>query len=120
MKLYIFNQNPNGTSDLLITDNHDQVVDSISAAIFGNIPPANFGWSGDGLKGITACYYGESVNYIEATDESYNAVVNNEYGDIQQVVEVNLDDVLERIATSPVNDGSETLAKIKSYFKRGA
>lgn len=118
MKLYIYNQNSNGTSGLLICDEDHQVVDSIAEAIFGNIPAKGFSWSGDALGNINACFYGESVGMISYDDENLEAIENGEDCDIQQVVEVNLKDVLKRVAVSPVSDGPETLKTLNKYFSR--
>ena len=130
-KLYVYNMNPNGTSDLLITSSDGIVLDSISEALFGRITAKRFGWNGDSLGNIEACYYGETVGTIEYSQEYETeegeetqtlaeVVQDGDLSDITQVMEVDLNEVLEHIAVSPVSDGSETIETLKQYFKIGA
>lgn len=116
-KLYTFAQNPNGTSDLLIVDSNDQVIDSIPEAVFGDLESARFGWGGDAMGNINACFYGESIGMIEYSDEDLESIEAGEISDVQQVVEVTLDTVLENIAVSPVSDGSQTIKQLSRYFE---
>lgn len=136
-KLYIYNMNSNGTSDLLITCNSQQVIVCIPEAVFGNIPSKHFGWSGDAQGNIDACLYGESVIMVDYStpyneddaDDADDAdddrtladvVQAGEMSDLQQVIEVDITDVLERIAVSPVSDGSDVLKQLADYFPEAA
>lgn len=117
-KLYVTDMEPNGTRSLIITDEDGQVLEIIDEAVFGNLSPKKFGWSGDSLGNIDALYYGESVGMVEYSDENLDSIQNGEYSDIIQVVEVELDEVLEHIATSPVDDGSLTLKILNNTLER--
>lgn len=119
-KLYVTDMEPNGTRSLIITDSDNQVLEIIDEAVFGNLSNKKFGWSGDSLGNIDACYYGESIGMIEYTDESIDEIMRGELSDIYQVVEVELDEVLEHIAVSPVNDGSSTIEVLNKYFREVA
>jgi hypothetical protein len=117
-KLYVTSMNPNGTSDLIITDENHMVIDSISEAVFGNIPANEFGWFGDAQGNIEACMYGDSINMIDYTDENLDDILEGNLSDISQVIEVSLEEVLGHIASNPMNDGSETVETLKLYFNK--
>lgn len=128
-KLYISSYRPNGTSDLIITNSDGEIIEHLVEAVFGNIKPKHFGWSGDALGNIEAVLYGETVAFIsydtpydEENDEDERTLIDvvqsEELGDCFQVVETTLEEVLKKIAVSPVSDGWETVKTLKKYFKQ--
>lgn len=117
MKLYIYNSNPNGTADLIVTDDDGQVVASIAEAVFGNVRAKQFSWSGDALGNITACYYGESVGLVNYDDECLEEIQNGENSEIQQVVEISFQTAIEHAAVSPVSDATGEIKALKKFLK---
>lgn len=109
------NMNPNGTRDIIVTDENGTVIDSLGEAVFGNIPVKHFDWSGDAQGNIVVCYYGESIGILSYEDDSFKGIQNGDYFDICQVVEVTLESILQNIAVSPVSDGSSNVEFFKQY-----
>lgn len=129
--MYITMEQPNGTSDLIITDRDGLVVEVISEALFGV-------WNRikelDELGGCVALTNNEYVEYFEYGMEAYEwddaedkevlckeTFVSKllEYGDYQGVEllkSIGMSTVLKYIAVSPVNDGSEAIKTLHKYF----
>ena len=135
MKFYITDSNPNGTCDLIIVDGWDQVVGSVDEALFGRVPPKDFGWSGDSLGNISAMFYGESVGMIgydeehEVYGDDGQTVIETRslvdevqehgfLGDVVQVIEVDYDTVREYLAVSPCMTALENIKRIHAVMRR--
>lgn len=132
-KIYAFDSNPNGTTDIIIVDSWGTVLDSMSEALFGRITAKDFGWGGDSLGNIDVLFYGESVGGVSYDQEHHiwneetkeeevdqdrslaDVIQAGEISDLVQVIEIDLEEALNAIAVSPVSDGSAVLEFLKKY-----
>lgn len=94
--LYVTDMAPNGTRDLVITDNDNQIISTIDEAVFGGQ-----------LKQATP-------NCALDVTEDYVHIVELDYGDEVQceVFHVSLDWVKRHIAVSPVQSAEHILSQI--------
>jgi hypothetical protein len=100
---------PNGTRDLVITDEYDQLIDTIPEAVFGGqFSPY------DSIHNMYVCLYGESVSIIEYSDEDidHEAVINGDYSDIEPVCPISLDDLYSHITVSPMDPNGDLVIKL--------
>jgi hypothetical protein len=117
-KFYVTNWQPNGLSDLIITDEYGQIIESINDALFG---PKIFVEADDR---VLINYYGESIAPMrksendEATQELIDAVLDGQCHDLCPVYRTNdyPDYLRGKIAISPIDDGAETLAILNKYL----
>jgi hypothetical protein len=120
--LYITDCNSNGTNNLIVCDNDNQVQHVIEEAVFnGPFCPE------DRLGGVTALYYGESVGYIDYSAEIEGeegeldedrtlaeAVLEGDYSDIEPVSEISLKALSNCLAVSPVDpEGTNLIERLK-------
>ena len=81
MNLYITQDQPNGTSDLIITDSDGQIVDYISEAVFCLF---NYRSTKDTLGGVCGLINGDSVGYFDAEHEVYEFNNDTNTDDLQE------------------------------------
>lgn len=125
--LYVTDMSSNGTRQLLICDEDSQVIASVDEAVFGG--QLKFV---DSLGGAMGLINSDSVGYFEYCHEAYDCdeygvehlledsfvnmlLEHGEYQGVVPVIRVSVEWVLEHIAISPVNNGSEVLNVLKKY-----
>jgi hypothetical protein len=101
---YVSDWGPNGTNDLIITDQDGTIVDSLSEAIFGVLCKL------DPMGGAMHCN-GVEVFYVEAADLECLQVEDLVY-------EFDAEYLLRHVAVSPVSNGSKAIAMIKKYSSK--
>lgn len=103
--LYLTQFSPNGCNDLIVVDKStNEIVDIIEEATFGY--PSN-----------TAIKFDASLCHMDGlTLDSVESLQDEELveaGMIEGLYTVSINDVLRRIAVNPMDDGSDTVKKIK-------
>lgn len=98
--LYVCEWAPNGTNDLVIVDEDNQIIEVISEALFG--VRVSIDHRIDGQTALIEDFIGTL-----ATDDLEAGVLVNS---------ISLETALKRIAVSPVNDGRETVATLMKHF----
>jgi hypothetical protein len=110
-KLYaMVHGNPNGTTDLLITDNCDQIIGCVENALTEN---HRLGDGFDSMGNLTVSMYGESIIYVDYSDVwdedeggdklTVDLVMEGELSDLEPCVELDWFDLNEFKACSPVD-----------------
>lgn len=107
MKLYVTEWQPNGTNSLVLVDDDGQVVSCLDRALFGvNVRFMNLDrqtvLSEDQILSVESDEYRESE------------------GTLLLIEEIEPEVALERLAISPVSDGSEARDFIMKHFKISA
>lgn len=92
---YIGPQNPNGTHDLIITDQDAEVI--------GHIPCAVFGLNGPNMSDMLVVYHGESVGVLPdgLDDMELENILTGEAHDLYPVREISREQVLNNLALCP-------------------
>lgn len=103
-KLYITDSAPNGTQDLLIVDENNEIIDSIQEATFG--APFNYRDEAGDLLGVIQghCYISEVIKE------------DVECGDATLVAPIHIEQVMSYIACSPIDpEGHDVIKQLKQY-----
>lgn len=114
--IYATTWEPNGTNTILIVDQDLQIVDSLDEALFGvNVDGR------DSLGNCTFGAYGEFIGLAtydadEAQGELTPDQVRSGETEFTEVMELELEYALGKVAVSPVSDGTETLQFLAKYF----
>lgn len=101
-RLFVSEMMPNGTRDLIVTDEDSQVLEVVSEAVFGGRVDRD-------LSDQPLVCDGEMVFVADDDGEFLNV--------FSEVFQVNLDFVLERIAVSPMQDGKTIVKAILAAIK---
>jgi hypothetical protein len=126
--LFVTEMQPNGTRDLLIVDEDNQIVDQICESLYGG--KFNAYDRLNGVYGYTNC---ESIGYFESNSPAYRwddttnqkvqlddsfedlLVEHVDYQGVTLVFKVTSFMVETYLFISPTNDGSETLDALVKY-----
>jgi hypothetical protein len=112
-RFYITDMAPNGTRDLLVTDDYNQLVEVLTESIFGRVNVAD-------TCGMILVADDRSVWGIEDYKQNEEVIesIKNGYSCDHTLVEQALYpfQLLKAIAVSPVDDGAETAKIIKKYL----
>ncbi|HEY5688556.1 MAG TPA: hypothetical protein VIS27_09660 [Yeosuana sp.] len=102
---YVTDYNSNGTTDLIITDSDHQIIGTIEEALIGSMENSAL----DSLGGLTCTFYGESIGYIDYSDEEemIEGILNGEDSDFQAVSHVSNSFVKQFIAVSSIDPDGE-------------
>lgn len=107
-RFFCYSNNSNGTADLIIVDQDNQIIASLDQFLFNpiNDPDRNGALIGE----MSICYYGESVGTIYP--ESYTITE-----DCPEVFPLLWTDVLNSIAESPAHSSFSQLKLLISTIK---
>lgn len=99
ISLYVTDMSPNGTNDLIIVDNNNEIIDIIPEATFGLTKSKPDAALTDGMLDDAASL--KDAELIEA-------------GITQALYTVSIQKVMQNIAVNPVNNGLNTVNRIKA------
>lgn len=109
IRFYTTQWSPNGTSELIITDDMNQIISVIPEALFN--APQSHNRIGETFGGVHLCPYDDSVMFYQNSDEF------EEHEQEAIVYPLSLDDVLESLAQSPVKSRFTALRELISTIK---
>lgn len=111
-KFFVTEWQPNGTNDLIITDECYQIVATIDSALFG----VRVDFKASEL--IVA----DSDQVLEAPwdAEFITAILEGDIHEFCPVIEISAFKAMQHIAVSPVSDGSKAKSLIKKYMRLSA
>lgn len=113
LKLFTTPWEPNGTSDLVVTDSNYQILTSVPNVLFG--APQRFE---DRLGNFSASFYGESVGMIAFDCDDHDAILDGEIFDVIPLAEIDAGTVIGKLAGSPTQTFEESATDILNQLAK--